>query len=174
MTVGDDFENGAEQRLEEAVRWRLRLAEAGLNSSPEFESWLAEAGNQAAWRQLSGLWNNLDDVAQAPEMQMARQAALADARQTRRQRQRGRMFAIAASLMIGLLAAERFFQHLIQVRICCFRIYEGQVLFNGSGKQLRILCNKSNLFSQVIEIDLCLIQSIIKDFTILRTVQSYQ
>src|SRR6185312_1437239 len=48
---------------------------------------------------------NLDDVAQAPEMQMARQAALVDARQTRRQRQRGRVFAIAASLMIGLLAA---------------------------------------------------------------------
>jgi len=105
MTVGEEFENGAERRLEEAVRWRLRLAEAGLNSSPEFESWLADAGNQTAWRQLAGLWNNLDDVAQAPEMQMARQAALADARQTRRQRQRGRMFAIAASLMIGLLAA---------------------------------------------------------------------
>ena len=104
MSVGEDLEDRAEQRLEEAVRWRLRLAEAGLNNTPAFESWLAEAGNQAAWRQLAGLWNNLDDLAQAPEMVMARQAALTDARQIDGSAG-GHVFAIAASLLIGLTAA---------------------------------------------------------------------
>ena len=38
MSTGGTFEDKADYRLEEAVRWRLRLAEAGLDTAPEFEA----------------------------------------------------------------------------------------------------------------------------------------
>jgi len=66
-------------RLSEAAAWRVRLTEAGLRSSPEFESWLRDGDNQAAWNQVARAWNYFDDVAQAPEIVAAREAALRDA-----------------------------------------------------------------------------------------------
>ena len=105
MTAGEELEQRSERRLEEAVRWRLRLAEAGLDTSSDFEAWLAESANRDAWDQVSGLWSSLDTVREAPEMMAARQAALADARQARTLRGRRRLLAIAASLLIGLTAA---------------------------------------------------------------------
>ena len=40
----------------------VRLTEAGLRSSPEFESWLRDSDNQAAWSQVARAWNYFDDV----------------------------------------------------------------------------------------------------------------
>jgi transmembrane sensor len=105
MSLGGEFSDKAEQRLEEAVRWRLRLAEAGTDTAPAFEIWRSESANQAAWDHLAGLWTSLDDVSHTPEMMAARQAALLDARSTRATRRRGRLFAIAALAVIGLVSA---------------------------------------------------------------------
>lgn len=105
MSAGTEFEDKADQRLEEAARWRVRLAETGPNTTPAFETWLAAPGNRTAWDQLGGAWDRLDEVAQTPEMVAARKAALADARGARSRRQRGRLFAIAAALLIGLCTA---------------------------------------------------------------------
>jgi len=96
MRPGEEFQDRAERPLEEAIRWRLRLVESSLRTSPDFELWLADPVNQAAWDQLAGPWDDLDEIAQAPEMLAARQAALDDARAVRARRQRGRLLAIAA------------------------------------------------------------------------------
>lgn len=101
MSPAKDIGN-EDRRLEDAVRWRLRLAETGEDTTADFEAWLAVADNRAAWDQLAGLWNSFEDVRETPEMLAARQAALADARRAKTRRQHGRLLAIAASLLIGL------------------------------------------------------------------------
>lgn len=105
MSLGDEFGDKAELALEEAVRWRLRIAETGQASTPAFEAWLDAPANRAAWDHLAGFWASLDDVSHSPEMMEARQAALLDARNSRTRRQRGRLFAIAAAAVIGLVSA---------------------------------------------------------------------
>ncbi len=105
MRPDEEFQDRTERPLEEAIRWRLRLIESSAKTSPDFELWLADPLNQAAWNQLARPWDDLDAIAQAPEMLAARQAALDDARAVRARRQRGRLMAIAASLLIGLTAA---------------------------------------------------------------------
>lgn len=74
----------AERRLMEAANWRIRLTEDGLRSSPDFEQWLQDDQNLAAWRQISGGWEMFDGVAHAPAMIEARHAAVRDAEQAGR------------------------------------------------------------------------------------------
>ena len=74
-----ESDEGAGRRLEEAVQWRLRLAENDGRASLEFEFWLRQAGNQAAWDQVCRRWDAFDRLAEMPAMAAARQAALADA-----------------------------------------------------------------------------------------------
>jgi transmembrane sensor len=69
----------ADPRLAQAARWQIRLAEAGLESMPEFELWLSEPQNRAAWEKVAGCWDYFAEVAAEPEMIAARQAALGDA-----------------------------------------------------------------------------------------------
>ena len=86
MNRPGDMEAGdMEARLNEAAAWRLRLTDSGRDSTPEFEDWLSDPANQAAWSQVSRAWNYFEDVAQAPEILAAREAALSDARQAARQ-----------------------------------------------------------------------------------------
>lgn len=108
MDAVEQYQDGADRRLEEAAAWRVRLTDAGLVTSPEFEAWRMEPANQAAWQQLSSVWDGLDNIAQAPEILVARQAALADARAARRQRHRRQILAIAAVLLVGLIGASGF------------------------------------------------------------------
>jgi len=97
-----------DHRLTEAAMWRVRLTETG--PTPEFETWLREAENQAAWDLLSRPWNFFDEVADAPEMVAAREAAFAEAKRA------GNPFSlpnllrpvaalIAATLVVGALGA---------------------------------------------------------------------
>jgi transmembrane sensor len=101
------FDVGAGRRLEEAVQWRLRLAENDGRSSLEFEFWLRQAGSQAAWDQVCRRWDTFDRLAGMPDMVAARQAALADAgRASRRltvQRLARPLQAIAAVLLLACL-----------------------------------------------------------------------
>lgn len=108
MTIKRDQEI-PEDRLAEAVSWRVRLSEAGRDSIPAFESWLEAANNRAAWDQLSRSWDYLGEVSQTPEMLAARSAALADA-QASRARIAGRrtlrlVGSIAALLLVAILGA---------------------------------------------------------------------
>jgi len=108
MTGGRDTDM-TQDRLTEAASWRVRLSEAGKDTSPAFESWLEAADNRAAWEQLSRSWDYVGQIGQTPEMLAARKAALADA-ETRRDRiARHRMLrlvgSIAALMLIAILGA---------------------------------------------------------------------
>ena len=100
----------ATDRLAESAAWRLRLTEAGVRTSPEFEAWLREPGNQAAWDQVSRPWNYFDDVANAPALIAAREAAVADARLNAKwvakPQQIHRLAGlIAAAVLVGIMGA---------------------------------------------------------------------
>lgn len=97
-----------QSRLTQATAWRMRLTEAGVRSSPEFELWLRDPANQAAWAQVSRAWDYFDGVSQTPEILAVREAALIDARRTLAARppllRRVAMLA-AAMLVIGVLGS---------------------------------------------------------------------
>jgi transmembrane sensor len=109
MSGNPDLRDAEERRLAEAAAWQVRLAEVGLRSSPQFEAWLREPGSQAAWDDISTAWSCFDDVAEAPELIAAREAAWQDAqRGTPPEISARRMpswAALAAALFIGLLGA---------------------------------------------------------------------
>jgi len=64
-------------RLAAAAVWRVRLTEAGLESSSEFEAWLAaDPANEIAWRHVLAQWNLLGEHAASPAAIQMRRAAL--------------------------------------------------------------------------------------------------
>lgn len=64
--------------LAEAIEWRTRLADLRIDSSPEFETWLAEdPEHRRAWAEAQALWAKFDDLAAEPDMIAARREALA-------------------------------------------------------------------------------------------------
>lgn len=68
------------RRLATAAAWRVRLAEADMESSAAFETWLSEdVANEAAWRQVAEPWDTLAVNATDPEVMVARRMALARA-----------------------------------------------------------------------------------------------
>jgi transmembrane sensor len=70
----------AMRRLASAAVWRVRLTEAGLESSAAFEAWLAEdSANEAAWRQVNAPWDLLGEQAANPDVVAARRQVLARA-----------------------------------------------------------------------------------------------
>lgn len=103
-----DSGDGAGRRLEEAVAWRLRLAENDGRPSLEFEFWLRQAGNQAAWDQVCHRWDAFDRLADMPDMVAARQTALADATRAGKRLTLRRLArplqALAAVLLLACLA----------------------------------------------------------------------
>jgi transmembrane sensor len=105
-----DLRDAEDRRLAEAARWQLRLAEADIRTSPEFEAWLREPGNRAAWDQVSAPWDYFDRVAHDPQMIAAREAALGDAKRAGTPVETSRPFrpwaaAIAAALLVSLMGA---------------------------------------------------------------------
>jgi transmembrane sensor len=100
--------NPAAQSLAEAAGWRIRLTELELASTPEFEIWLAQPENEAAWKQVSAPWDFLGAQKNAPELAKARQAALDDAKRAGQEQgapRHGRrlVLAFAATLVLGLV-----------------------------------------------------------------------
>jgi transmembrane sensor len=107
MTRIIDLRDAEDRRLAEAARWQMRLAEADIHSTPDFEAWLREPGNRAAWEQVSAPWDYFDHVAHDPEMIAAREAALGDAKRAGIPVETSRSFrpwaaAIAAALLIAM------------------------------------------------------------------------
>ena len=70
----------AEARLAKAVAWRVHLTELDAETAPEFEAWLADAANAAAWGRVSHCWAYFGERAHDPELIAARQAALGNAK----------------------------------------------------------------------------------------------
>lgn len=68
---------GDARLLAEASAWRVRLAEAGAESSLAFEAWLrADARHRAAWARVNAPWDLLGEHAAAPELMAVRRDAL--------------------------------------------------------------------------------------------------
>lgn len=107
MSSPESLKSEHEARLAEAVRLRVRLAELGVDSTPESEAWLREPENFAAWVQVSEPWEFLDEQADAPEALAARRQALQSLRQNRMSpHPHGWHYAIggiAAILILGIL-----------------------------------------------------------------------
>jgi transmembrane sensor len=80
MVFGDST-NPADRAAIEAARWRLRLSERGIESTPEFERWLAKPANAAAWAHICAPLDFLAEHADVPELVKLRRAALEDANQ---------------------------------------------------------------------------------------------
>jgi transmembrane sensor len=73
--------------LVDAAAWQIHLADHDLESTPEFEAWLeADPQNRAAWDQVLKSWEFVGQHAASPELLELRHRALADARDTARQR----------------------------------------------------------------------------------------
>jgi transmembrane sensor len=67
--------------LSQAARWRVRLREAGCDSTGEFREWLlADPRNREAWLKVQIPWEILGTQATSPELIRLRQNALAYAR----------------------------------------------------------------------------------------------
>jgi transmembrane sensor len=93
--------------LSEAAAWRIRLAEAGVETSPDFEGWLAASEtNLAAWRRIQAPWRLLGEHASAPPLVERRREALARAerasRATRQSWSNWRRFAAVALVALAL------------------------------------------------------------------------
>jgi len=65
----------ADDALEAALTWRIRLHDARAASTPAFEAWLAgDPAHAAAWTRAQALWTEIDGLtAQAPMQAAARE-----------------------------------------------------------------------------------------------------
>ena len=71
------------ERLEQAVGWRVRLAESPKLHAEELSSWLAQdPRNREAWRSAQASWDFLGEHATSPAVISLRRAALAYASNT--------------------------------------------------------------------------------------------
>src|SRR6185437_14870955 len=76
--------------LIEAAAWRTYLTENDLESTPQFELWLAtNPRNQAAWERVQGSWGLIGQHEAAPEFLELRRIALTNAREAARGRWHG-------------------------------------------------------------------------------------
>jgi transmembrane sensor len=80
MSVNDDDP----YLIEQAIAWRLRLADSRRESAPEFEEWLAaDERHAAAWYKVQTPWEILGDHATSAEVIRLRRVALAQAKTSR-------------------------------------------------------------------------------------------
>lgn len=77
MTGFSAHSEDSQARLEAAAAWRLRISERpALEMSPQFRTWLADAGNLDAYRAVQTSWSDMDELAAMPELLEMRRAAL--------------------------------------------------------------------------------------------------
>src|SRR3546814_12903314 len=79
------------RQLAEASAFRVRLAEAGMDSSEALEAWLeADPTHSAAWAPVNDPWELIGDHATAPELVALSRAAPSRAPRLGRTRWHGR------------------------------------------------------------------------------------
>ena len=97
--------NAESESLLEAAVWLSRLQEAGADNRAAFETWLeAKPEHAVAWQQVHEPWALIGEQAAAPELVELRRAALADAKDTLRDRSR-RFRWVGWRSKVGLAAA---------------------------------------------------------------------
>ncbi|MEI9988991.1 MAG: FecR domain-containing protein [Rhizomicrobium sp.] len=94
------------QRLIEATRWQMQLDGETAETRADFEAWLDQPDNAAAWARLKQPWDLIGEHASDSKMVTYRQAALSDAKRTsaRLNKKPTRwMAAVAAALVVSLV-----------------------------------------------------------------------
>ena len=118
MTSFREMPTEAQQRLEDAAAWRLRLQDdPSLELSSEFLAWIAEPGNCSALKAVGESWSVVEDLGASPELLDLRRAALGQARKANTARWMPRKMiyrAAAALLVIGLLGGGALYVYLLQ------------------------------------------------------------
>jgi transmembrane sensor len=69
--------------LTEAMQWRVRLAELGTETCLEFEVWLSNSANRAAWFRVNSVWQLFEQYASEPRLLTIRHSALGEAKRIR-------------------------------------------------------------------------------------------
>jgi transmembrane sensor len=106
MTTQKPTDEAMTRQLEEASAFRVRLAEAGMDSSEALEAWLAaDPAHRAAWARVNGPWELVGEHATAPELMAMRRDALSRTHRQGRARwngrpRRGRLMAAVASFAV--------------------------------------------------------------------------
>jgi transmembrane sensor len=78
------------ERLQRAAEWLVRV-ESDASARAEFDAWLAaDPANLAAYRDVAGAWDALDELASSAELISYRRDALDNAARATRARRRGR------------------------------------------------------------------------------------
>lgn len=108
MSRAAPIEDEELRRLGEASAWRVALSEADAATSPEFEAWIAEPSNEAAWDQVQTSWIEIEDHAGEPELLMLRRDALDRAYRKGSSRWTGTWYAVAACLVLLIAAGAVF------------------------------------------------------------------
>lgn len=106
MSTDERPEEEGIRRLAEASAWRVHLSELDLQTSDEFEEWLAaHADNRSAWDDIEESWALVGDQATSPALLSLRHDALGRARGHGRRRGMGwtRHVALAAGLVLVFL-----------------------------------------------------------------------
>lgn len=97
-----------ERRITEAAGWKVRLNEAGVESSYEFEAWLAaDPANEIAWKQVEAPWDLFGEQASSPLAVKLRRDAL-NRVHLRPPLYRRPWFAIAASIVLVVFTGLSF------------------------------------------------------------------
>jgi transmembrane sensor len=113
MNRTDETDRDDVRRLAEASAWRVALSEVGAETSPEFESWIAEPANEAAWDRMQATWELVGEHASAPALLALRRDALARAHRHGRRRLKGqnggRWYAAAVACITILVGIGAFF-----------------------------------------------------------------
>lgn len=116
MTDGPNLnlpDTAADDRLEKAVEWFLRVRSEGAHPEDlsELQRWMeGDPHNAQAYQQVTATWNTLDAHASAPEIVVGRRDALEDSRRAARRRWSAKAasrlgWAIAASGLIAVMTA---------------------------------------------------------------------
>jgi len=90
--------------LVEAAAWCAKLADEGIDRSPELDRWLsADDRHRAAWRQVRGPWTFIGEHANAPEILKLRGDVLRRAHASSRARSWVSRISIAATALLAVL-----------------------------------------------------------------------
>lgn len=133
------------RRLVEASAWRARLTEQDLESSPEFEAWLAQDHrNRRAWDHVQSSWDFFGEHAIAPELLDLRRRALSEAREAgRRHWDKGWLAerwprAAAAAALLAVLAGSLAVWNLQQAVVYRTEAGENRVVTLTDGSKVQL------------------------------------
>lgn len=129
------------RRLAEASAWRVRLSEADLESSSEFEAWLdASPLNADAWAMVQRPWSAIGEAASSLDVMAARRDALSRARRAGRgpRLTLARAAALAGAAAIAVLVAGLGLNEITKTQVYTTALGERRVITLSDGSTVTL------------------------------------